>query len=156
MGLGSFVNNNIYVMKYYFIFSFFFVESLKSKSTQMLPPQKGNSRVLFNDTLLNFRLRQVKDKHISFSNGVPSAKHVCIFIRSILSPRAYTGGGERGAVPLSKTCKGRGEGRRPPPLELRAILNQINRLCWAPFVVGRQFFWSASFVWMRDKVVFER
>ena len=46
MGLGSFVNINIFVMKYYF-FSFFivsiFFESLKSKYTQMLRPQKGHS-----------------------------------------------------------------------------------------------------------------
>ena len=44
-----------------FLFSFFTfsicVESLKSKSTQMLRLQKGNSRVSFNDTLLNFGLR---------------------------------------------------------------------------------------------------
>ena len=39
-----------------FIFSIFF-ESLKSKSTQNLRPQKGNSGVSFNDTLLNFGLR---------------------------------------------------------------------------------------------------
>ena len=55
MGLGSFVNINIFVMKYYFFFQFVYIlhffESLKSKSTQMLRPQKGNSRVSFNDTL---------------------------------------------------------------------------------------------------------
>ena len=60
MGLGIFVNISIFVMKYYFfslfIFSIFF-ESLKSKSTQNLRPQKGNSGVSFNDTLLNFGLR---------------------------------------------------------------------------------------------------
>ena len=59
MGLDSFVDINIFVMKYYFL-SFFilsiFVESLKSKSTQKLRPQKGNSGVLSNDTLLNFTL----------------------------------------------------------------------------------------------------
>ena len=60
MGLGSFININIFVIKYYFfssfIFSIFF-ESLKSKSTQMLGAQKQNSGVSFNDTLLNFGLR---------------------------------------------------------------------------------------------------
>ena len=40
----------------FFIFSIFF-ESLKSKSTQILRPQKGSSGVSFNDTLLNFGLR---------------------------------------------------------------------------------------------------
>ena len=38
-----------------FIFSIFF-KSLKSIFTQMLRPQKGNSGVSFNDTLLNFGL----------------------------------------------------------------------------------------------------
>ena len=59
MGLGSFVNINIFVMKYYFIqfvYILHFFKSLKSKSIQMLSPQKGNSEVLFNDTLLNFGL----------------------------------------------------------------------------------------------------
>ena len=59
MGLGSFVNFNIFVMKYYFVslFTFFiFFEFVKSKSTQMLRPQKGNSGVSFKDTLLNFGL----------------------------------------------------------------------------------------------------
>jgi len=64
MGLGSFVNINIFVIKYYFftlfIFSIFF-ESLKSKSTQMSRPQKGNSEVSFNDTLLNFGLCTLRD-----------------------------------------------------------------------------------------------
>ena len=62
MGLGSFVDINIFVMKYFsfsfLIFSILF-ESLKSKSTQMLRPQKGSSRVSFNDTLLNFGLREL-------------------------------------------------------------------------------------------------
>jgi len=60
MGLGSFMNINIFVIKYYFfhlIYILHFFESLKSKSTQMLRPQKGNSGVSFNDTLLNFGLR---------------------------------------------------------------------------------------------------
>ena len=59
MGLGSFVDFNIFVVKYYFIYFLHFLhffKSLKSKSTQMLRPQKGNSRVSFNDTLLNFEL----------------------------------------------------------------------------------------------------
>ena len=59
MGSGSFVDINIFFMKYYF-FSLFifsiFLEFLKTKSTQMLKPQKGNSGVSFNDTLLNFGL----------------------------------------------------------------------------------------------------
>ena len=37
------------------MFSIFF-ESLKTKSTQVLRPQKGNSGVSFSDTLINFRL----------------------------------------------------------------------------------------------------
>ena len=43
MGLGSFVNINIFVMKYYFfqfVYILIFFKSLKSKSTQMLTPQK--------------------------------------------------------------------------------------------------------------------
>ena len=54
MGLGSFMNINIFVIKYYFfpldLDSPFFFEYIKSKSTQMLRPQKGNSGVSFNDT----------------------------------------------------------------------------------------------------------
>ena len=56
MGLGSFADINICVMKYYFIWFLhilLFYESLKSKSTQMLRSQKRNSGVLFNDILLN-------------------------------------------------------------------------------------------------------
>ena len=60
MGFGSFVGINILVIKY-FLFGFFTfsicVKSLKSKSTKILRPQKGNSGVSFNDTLLNFGLR---------------------------------------------------------------------------------------------------
>ena len=61
MGLDSFVNINIFVMKYKFfsVFILHFFESLKSKSTQMFRPQKGNSAVSFNDTLLNFRLSNI-------------------------------------------------------------------------------------------------
>jgi len=54
MGLGSFRNINIFEIKYFFsvcLYSPFFFESLKSKSAQMLRPQKGNLEVLFNDTL---------------------------------------------------------------------------------------------------------
>ena len=45
MGLGSFVDINIFVMKYYFIYFIHilhFFESFKSKSTLMLRPQKTN------------------------------------------------------------------------------------------------------------------
>ena len=61
MGVGSFVNINIFVMKYFFFslsIIFIFFEYLKSKSTQLLGSQKANSGVSFNDTLLNFGLRQ--------------------------------------------------------------------------------------------------
>ena len=46
MGLSSFVNFNIFLMKFYFfqyVYILLFFESLKSKSTQMLKPQKENS-----------------------------------------------------------------------------------------------------------------
>ena len=59
MGLGSFVDINIFVVKYYFIkflHILHFLKFLKSKSTQLPSPQKGNSGVSFNDTLLNFGL----------------------------------------------------------------------------------------------------
>ena len=47
LGLGSCVNMNIcYEIFSLFLFSIFF-ESLKSKCTQMLRPQKGNSGVLY-------------------------------------------------------------------------------------------------------------
>ena len=67
MGLGSFVNINIFVMKYYFIqfvYILNFFESLKSKSTQMLGvrPKNGNSGVLSNDTVLNFGLWGTKQR----------------------------------------------------------------------------------------------
>ena len=67
MGLGSFMNINIFVIKYYFfqfVYILHFFESLKSKSTQMLRPQKGNLGVSFNDTLLNFGLRGKNLKEI--------------------------------------------------------------------------------------------
>ena len=57
MGLGSFVDINIFAMKYYLILVslyFPFFKSLKSKSTQLLRSQKGNSGVSFKDTLLFF------------------------------------------------------------------------------------------------------
>jgi len=60
MWLDSFVDVNIFVVKYYFIsfvYSLHFLEFLKSKSIEMLKPQKGNSEVSFNDTLLKFGLR---------------------------------------------------------------------------------------------------
>jgi len=57
MGLGSFVDINIFVRNIIlFSFSNFFFKSLKSKSIQMLRPQKGNLGVSFNDTRLNFGL----------------------------------------------------------------------------------------------------
>ena len=59
MGLGSFVDINIFVVKYYFIkflHILHFFKFLKSKFTQLPRPQKGNSGVSFNDTLLNFGL----------------------------------------------------------------------------------------------------
>ena len=39
-----------------FLYSLHFFQSLKSKFTQIVRPQKGNSGVSFNDTLLNFGL----------------------------------------------------------------------------------------------------
>ena len=59
MGLSSFVDINIFVGKYYFIkflHILHFLKFLKSKFTQLPRPQKGNSGVSFNDTLLNFGL----------------------------------------------------------------------------------------------------
>ena len=59
MGLGSFGNINIFLWNTIFFSLFIFsisFEYLKSKSTQMISPQKGNSGVLSNDTLLNFGL----------------------------------------------------------------------------------------------------
>ena len=51
---------SIFLLWHIILFSFFiffiFFESLKSKSTQMLRPQKVNLGVSFNDTLLNFGL----------------------------------------------------------------------------------------------------
>ena len=60
MGCGSFVNINIFVLKYYFIrfihILHFFRHILNQICTQMLRPQRGNSGVSFNNTLLNFEL----------------------------------------------------------------------------------------------------
>ena len=59
MGLGSFVDINIFVKKYYIIWFlqiFHFFEALQLKSTEMLRPRNGNSGVSFIDTLLNFGL----------------------------------------------------------------------------------------------------
>ena len=53
MGLGSFVDINIFVMKYYiiqFLHILLLFESVKLKSTYMLRPRNGNSGVSFNDT----------------------------------------------------------------------------------------------------------
>ena len=49
------------------MFSIFF-ESLKTKSAQVLRPQKGNSGVSFNDTLLNFRLSNQRGVYNVTSN----------------------------------------------------------------------------------------
>ena len=60
MGLGSFVDINIFCCEIsFYLFSSYspLFKSFKSKSTIMLRPHKGNSRVSFNDTLLNFGLR---------------------------------------------------------------------------------------------------
>ena len=68
MGLGGFVDINILVIKYFsfgFFTFFIFVESLKSKSTQMLRPQEGNSGVSFNDTLYKSRALQGKTVHFT-------------------------------------------------------------------------------------------
>ena len=57
---------NIFVVKYYFIkflHILHFLKFLKSKSTQLPRPQKGNSGVSFNDTLLNFGLRVQNTEH---------------------------------------------------------------------------------------------
>ena len=49
IGLGCFVDVNICVMKYFYLVTSY-SPSLKSDSTQILRPQKGNSGVSFNDT----------------------------------------------------------------------------------------------------------
>ena len=59
MGLGSFVDLNIFVLKYYFIWflhilHFFRIFQIKIYTND---PKKGNSGTSFNDTLLNFGLR---------------------------------------------------------------------------------------------------
>ena len=59
IGLGSFVDINIFCCEIsFYLFSPYspLFKSFKSKSTIMLRPHKGNSRVSFNDTLLNFGL----------------------------------------------------------------------------------------------------
>ena len=56
MGLGSFVDINILVMKYLFLHILHFFRISQIKIFKMLRPQKGFSRVLLNDTLLNFGL----------------------------------------------------------------------------------------------------
>ena len=69
MGFGSFVNMFLWwnIILFSLFTSLIFFESLKSKSTQMLRPQKGNLGVLSNDTLLNFGLC-LKQKYIYFVN----------------------------------------------------------------------------------------
>jgi len=70
MGVGSFVNIKIFVMKYsffQFVYNLYFFESLKSKSKQMLGSQKGNSGVSFNDTLLNFGLWGLYSVHTPYA-----------------------------------------------------------------------------------------
>ena len=58
-GLGSFVDINIFFMKYFW-FSFFILSIFSNLLNQNLQnvktPKKGNSRVSFNDILLNFGL----------------------------------------------------------------------------------------------------
>ena len=57
MGLSSFVDIDIFVMKYFFLLILHFSRISQIKIYKMLRPQKGNSRVSLNDTLLNFGLR---------------------------------------------------------------------------------------------------
>ena len=57
MRLGSFVDINILVMKYLFLHILHFFRISQIKIYKMLRPQKRYSRVLLNDTLLNFGLR---------------------------------------------------------------------------------------------------
>ena len=57
MGLSSFVDIDIFVMKYLFLPILHFSRISQIKIYKMLRPQKGNSRVSLNDTLLNFGLR---------------------------------------------------------------------------------------------------
>ena len=90
MGLRIFVNISIFVMKYYFfqfVYILHFFESLKSKSTQILRPQKGNLGVSFNDTLLNFGLCHTKllypdiqptPRHKNLSPDMPTYTPTCI------------------------------------------------------------------------------
>ena len=56
MGLSSFVDIDIFVMKYLFLPILHFSRISQIKIYKMLRPQKGNSRVSLNDTLLNFGL----------------------------------------------------------------------------------------------------
>ena len=73
MGLGSFVNINIFVIKYYFFLVCLYISIFSNLLNvhKKLRPQKGNSGVLFNDTLLYFGLqskcRTQKKKNLSFS-----------------------------------------------------------------------------------------
>ena len=56
MGLSSFVDIDIFVMKYLFLPILHFSRISQIKIYKMLRPQKGNSKVSLNDTLLNFGL----------------------------------------------------------------------------------------------------
>ena len=60
MGLSSFVDIDIFVMKYLFLLILHFSRISQIKIYKMLRPQKGNSKVSLNDTLLNFGLRVLK------------------------------------------------------------------------------------------------
>jgi len=54
MGLRRFVDINIFVIQYYISFSLFIFSissNLLNQIYKMLRPEKGNSRVLLNDTL---------------------------------------------------------------------------------------------------------
>jgi len=66
MGLGSFVDINIFVVKYFFNWFIHILHFFRIKIYKKLRPQKGNSRVSFNDTLLNLGLRAKKVCHELF------------------------------------------------------------------------------------------
>ena len=66
MGLGSFVDINIFVVKYFFNWFIHILHFFRIKIYTKLRPQKGNSRVSFNDTLLNLGLRAKKVCHELF------------------------------------------------------------------------------------------
>ena len=81
MRLGSFVDINIFCCEIsFYLFSSYFplFKSFKSKSTIMLRPHKGNSRVSFNDTLLNFGLCL---QFISYMHTLFNTYHICTVYR---------------------------------------------------------------------------